>query len=132
MGDGGALWLALGIQGGALNAGNTVLAQSLARGPLCSKSYRSPAADILPNVVHKYFITQIQPGSAALGKRYHELIPALVALENLLQDDLPREYVQMQTARNAAMSALTKMPRAHVESIKKVLSPCQNKSPLNA
>ncbi|MEH6569241.1 MAG: DUF3080 family protein [Halioglobus sp.] len=132
MGDGGALWLALGIQGGALNAGNILLEQSLARGPLCSKNYRSPAADILPRVVHKYFITQIQPGAAALGKRYHELIPALRALENLLQDDLPKEYLRMQEERNKAMSALTEIPRAHVQAIKKVLRTCQNKSPLNA
>lgn len=132
MGDGGALWLALGIQGSALAAGNLLLEQSLARGPLCGANYRSAAADILPRVVHKYFITQIQPGSAALGKRYHEILPALTALESLLQDDLPEEYVQIQKARDTAMSALIKMPRAHVAAIKKVLTPCQNKSPFNA
>jgi hypothetical protein len=131
MGDGGALWLALGHQGAALTAGNMMLEKSFARGPLCSDRYRSPAADILPNVIHKYFITEIQPWSAALGKRYHELIPAVSALEDLLQDDLSEEYVHYQKARNAAMSALTNRPKEHVEAIKKVLNSCQNKSPLN-
>lgn len=131
MGDGGALWLALGRQGAALRAGNMILEQSLASGALCSDRYRSPAADILPNVIHKYFITEVQPWSAALGKRYHELIPALEALENVLKGDLPEEYVQYQKTRNTAMSTLKNRPKEHVEAIKKVLKPCQNKSPLN-
>lgn len=124
-GDGGALLLALATQAARLGDADQMLQQSLASGPLCADPYRNPAADILPTVIKKYFIADIQPWSAALSRRYYELIPALTALEDLVREPLPQAYTDWVQGRHQAFSSLISAPRVHVQLLKEVLKPCE-------
>ena len=126
-GDGGALLQALAIQESRLEAGNTLLRQSLTRGPLCAPRYRHDGADTLPQVIKKYFIAEVQPWSASLGRRYHELLPPLIELEEVLFHALPESYNDWRQIRQKAFLQLISAPREHVELLEKVLSPCQEK-----
>ncbi|MCB1697784.1 MAG: DUF3080 family protein [Halioglobus sp.] len=123
-GDGGALLQALAAQSAALAAANRMLAQRMARGPLCSASIRPVAADILANVIRKFFIGDIQPRAAALNRRYHELLLPIEALEQLLGDALPPAYVVWAGQRDARLSELALAPRRHVESLQSIQQPC--------
>ena len=124
-GDAGQLWRALAHQGQWLDAANTMLAQRLQRGPLCTATLRPQAADILPNVVRKYFVDAIQPRAAVLGRRYHQILPPVSTLEQLLAGSLPSHYLGWSEGRNSALSALTDKPKQHVRELQKVLTPCQ-------
>jgi len=126
-GDGGALLKALALQSQHLDAANRVLDNSLTSGPLCTDRYRAPAADILPTVVHKYFIAGVQPWSASLGRRYHELIPAIEALEEVLQEALPNIYLDWRATRRADFAHLTAAPAAHVALIQQVMVACEER-----
>jgi hypothetical protein len=126
-GDGGALLLALATQESRLEAANHLLRESLANGPLCSAQYRRAAADTLPKIIQKTFITGMQPWSAALGRRYHELIPALVRLEDLLANALPPSYSHWKLERAAAFSRLISAPMHHVHLLQETLAPCMEK-----
>lgn len=123
-GDGGALWQALDRQGSWLAAANLMLGQRMAQGPLCSAGIRPAAADILPNVVRKVFIGQIQPRAAALGRRRHELVPAIAVLEDLLASALAPHYSAWRGQRQLQLSQLAAAPRQHVEQLKRILAPC--------
>lgn len=124
-GDAGQLWRALAHQGQWLDAANTMLAQRLQQGPLCQPNLRPPAADILPNVVRKYFVDAIQPRAAVLGRRYHQVLPPVLALEKQLHTSLPSHYLSWSEGRNSALDALTDKPKQHVRQLQKVLTPCQ-------
>lgn len=125
-GDGGALLQALALQEGWLSAADRMLEEKMLRGPLCSAGIRPAAADILPNVVRKVFIGQIQPRSAALGKRQYELLPAIAALERLLVAGVAPDYLAWQHARDSQLTELAAAPRRHVEQLKRILQPCMN------
>lgn len=123
-GDGGALFQALSSQASWLESANRLLEQSRARGPLCSPGRRLAAADILPNVIRKYFIGNIQPWSAAVGRRYHQLMPPIVELEQLLTPALPPFYLAWQSEREYQLTTMAQAPRAHVEQLKLIQLPC--------
>ena len=123
-GDGGILLSSLGRQNDWLDAGNRLLVQRLDRGPLCSGALRPDAAEILPNVVSRYFIGEIQPLSAALGQRYNQLLPPLEQLEVRLNGVLPASYLDWQRQRNALLETFYSAPRRHVEKLQAVLAPC--------
>ena len=125
-GDGSALLRSLARQHEWLAAANRMLDQRRARGPLCTANIRPAAADILPNVIGKYFIAGIQPRAASLNRRYHELLPPFVALEDILANALPADYRAWQRARNDQLDNMTQAPRRHVERLKVVLQPCTN------
>ena len=123
-GDGGELTQALARQSSWLQAADDLLQQRMAKGPLCNAATRPAAAEILPRVVRKYFIGEIQPQSAVLGRRYHDLTPAIRQLENLLLDTLPAPYREWQHARIAQMDVFQAAPLRHVEQIKILQQPC--------
>ena len=123
-GDGGKLTQALARQSRWLQAADELLQQRMAKGPLCSADTRPAAAEILPTVVRKYFIGEIQPQSAILGRRYHDLTPAIRQLENLLPNTLPTQYREWQQARIAQLDAFQAAPLRHVEQIKILQQPC--------
>lgn len=123
-GDGGALLQALASQGAWLSAANVVLEQRMAEGPLCAPGLRPAASDILENVVRKYFVGEIQPWSAALGRRYHELLPPIEALEELLDDVLPPAYRDWRVQRDTQLARLAQAPRRHVEHLVVIQRPC--------
>lgn len=123
-GDGGELWQAMSEQDAWLESADDLLEQKLSQGPLCSTNRRPAAADILPNVTRRFFIEGIQPRSAALGRRYHQLLPPMRALEQLLASDLPQQYRTWQQQRDAELEQQAQAPRRHVLQLQKVLAPC--------
>ncbi len=123
-GDGGGLLTALRRQAHWLGAADDLLRARAAQGPLCGKNLRHTAADILPNVVEKYFVAGIQPGAAALNRRYHELLPPVRELENTLAAALPEAFEQWRAQRDAVLRAGAQAPRRHVLNIQQLLQPC--------
>ncbi|MEP5567119.1 MAG: DUF3080 family protein [Halioglobus sp.] len=120
-GDAGQLWRALAHQGQWLDAANAKLKR---RGPICKDNLRPESADILPNVIRKYFIDGIQPRAAMLGRRYHQLTPPIFALEALLRPDLPPDYLSWSEGRNSALGKLTQAPKQHVLQLQQALDGC--------
>jgi hypothetical protein len=125
IGDGGALLSALSLQSGWLAAADTIVSNRAEQGPLCGEQLRKPEAEILQNVVHKYFIGEVQPWSARVGGRHHELMTALRELETALADALPPGYSRWQDSREQFIAATTASPREHVAELKVLLDPCQ-------
>lgn len=125
LGDAGTLWRALSHQAHWLERANTVLQASEARGPLCSERLRPAAADIMPNVIRKFFIDGIQPRAAVLGRRQHELLPPVQELEQQLAAVLPANYQQWQTQRDNALPALVQAPREHVRQLQSTMASCE-------
>ncbi|MEE4144377.1 MAG: DUF3080 family protein [Halieaceae bacterium] len=123
-GDGGALLQALAVQDGALTAANHTVEARLERGPLCSPGIRPAAADILPNVIRKYFIAGIQPRAAALNRRLQELMPPVRALEQMLGTALPPPYRQWRDQRDAGLARWADAPRRHVTLLQDLQRPC--------
>ncbi len=124
-GDAGQLWQALAQQADWLGTADAILAERATRGPLCAEHYRPAAADILPNVVRLYFIDGIQPRAAALGARFHSLLPPVQALEKRLQAVLPDNYRQWRDTREAQLEQLAAAPKTHVHALQALLEPCQ-------
>jgi hypothetical protein len=123
-GDGGDLARALAGQGDWLAAADAMLAARAARGPLCSGKLRPAAADILPNVVQKVFVGTLQPRAAVLGRRFHELLPPLQALEDSLADHLPEAYSHWREERDALLERSSGAPRRHVQALIALQEPC--------
>lgn len=123
-GDGGALLEGLALQGAWLSAAENLLAERRNRGPLCAPGIRHEAADILPNVVQKFFVGGVQPYAAVLGRRQHQLLPPVEELETLLETVLPPAFRTWQQERNALLDQLVAAPRRQVEQLKLVLAPC--------
>ncbi|QFU77955.1 DUF3080 family protein [Halioglobus maricola] len=124
IGDGGTLWLALDQQAAWLDAANSVLATYAANGPMCRGQIRPEAADILPAVVKRFFIQDIQPRAAKLGQRYHQLLPPVQALETLLEDALPDNYRSWQRRRDQDLENYRDAPRFHVRQLQTLLGSC--------
>ena len=123
--DGGALLKALALQAGWLEAGDALLQARRQRGPLCNGLIRPAAATILRNVIEKFFVGEVQPWSAALGRRQHELLPLVAALESALESDLPPAYRQWQDHRDNRLQQWAGAPRHHVGELQAVLEPCE-------
>jgi hypothetical protein len=124
LGDGGALLRALALQQGWLTAGNAVLAAQRAEGPLCRGALRPAAADTLSTVIEKFFVGEVQPWSADLGRRQHDLLPLLQELEQLVASALPPAYRNWRGRRDASLSRWAAAPRQHVEALQAALEPC--------
>ncbi len=120
-GDGGQLWRALAHQSNWLDAVNQKLEQ---RGPLCTASRRPQSAEILHNVVRKYFVDAIQPRAAMLGRRYHQLLAPVFALEHQLTPIVPANYRSWSESRNSALDELAGKPKQHVLLLQQVLANC--------
>ncbi len=123
-GDGGALLQALDSQAAWLAAASGIVVERLRRGPLCGPHQRYAAADILPNVIHRYFIGGIQPRAAALNRRYHQLVPPVTTLEDMLAETLPENYRHWQRARQVRFGAATDAMKKHVQQLQIMRRPC--------
>lgn len=121
-GDGGALLKALGLQARWLEAANAVLRQDEA--PLCAGPIRHRAADILPNVVSRYFAEGIQAWSADLARREQALLPPLRELEKILGPVLSESYLAWRESRDRHLARWSNAPRRHVEVVQTLLEPC--------
>lgn len=124
LGDAGTLWRALGHQAAWLEQANQLVKVRLDRGPLCAPDRRPEAAEIVPNVVRKFFIAGIQPRAAELGRRYHALLPPVRALERQLDAVLPGDYRSWRDARDAALAHMADSPRHHAQRIQALLASC--------
>ena len=124
-GNGGGVLRALVQQQDWLATADRVLEARMARGPLCSANMRHAAADILPNVVQKYFIDGIQPHAAVLERQRFELVPLINALEDELAGVLPSLYTQWRDARDATLTEAAGAPRRHVRQLQDIQVPCQ-------
>ena len=124
LGDAGTLWRALGHQEAWLAEADRLVNRRLRRGPLCAPDRRPAAADIVPNVVRKFFIEGIQPRAADLGQRYHELLPPVQSLEAKLAPVLPDSYRAWRDARDAELARMADSPRRHVGRILALLESC--------
>lgn len=125
-GDGGALLQSLARQRDWLDEANRMLSKRRKRGPLCAPGIRHDAADVLPKVVQKFFVGEIQPQAASMERRLYQLLPAIDALEQTLAAALPDRYQRWQTARNALLETARAAPANHVAHIKTLLDDCHH------
>lgn len=123
-GDGGTLLAALARQGEWLASADRLLADRMQRKPLCTPGFRPDAADILHNVVVKYFIGEIQPAAAALERRRQQLLSPVALLEAQLSSALPNNYLEWQGRREALLGDFAAAPKRHVEQIMAIQAPC--------
>ncbi|MEZ5569653.1 MAG: DUF3080 family protein [Halioglobus sp.] len=123
-GGGGVLLQAMLRQQAWLAAANDVIDTRIERGPLCATGIRHRAADILPNVVRKFFIGELQPQAAALDRSRYQLLPAVATLESRLAPVLPEAYRQWLQTRNRLIDSAIRAPREHVEALKRIEAPC--------
>ncbi len=123
-GDGGALLQAWKLLADELGRGTGLLNNRLAEQPLCYKEQPNQRADILLNVVQQQFIAGIQPWAVALSQRRYQLLPAVVKLEQTLQQAEPASYHQWRQQRDKQFSAAFDAPKQHVAAIQPLLEQC--------
>lgn len=113
-GDGGALYRALSMQQSYLSQANTMLDNEISvQQRVCPRGQPSAQAEILQNVVSKFWIQGLQRQSAALSRRYFALMPALHALEHQLAEGEPRAYLDWRQQRDAQFEQFLAAPKAH-------------------
>ncbi len=123
-GEAGILLKSLSRQGAWLGSADRMLRQRMASGPLCAPGIRFEAADILPGVIRKYFIGEIQPQAARMNQRYYDLVPPIADLEAQLASTLPPNYRSWLASRNERFAEVNNAPRLHVEELKAIQQPC--------
>ena len=123
-GGAGALLRDLLAQQAWLARADAAVQARMRKGPLCAPGIRHRAADILPNVVRRFFIEGIQPRAARMGSRTYQLLPPLQALEQRLDAVLPPQYRQWMAQRDALLETALAAPRAHVEQLQAIVAPC--------
>ena len=124
-GDGGALYRALSMQQRALDQANTLLDnEALVQQRICPRGQPSTQAEILQNVVSKFWIQGLQRRSAALNRRYFALMPVLQALEQQLAEGEPKAYFDWRHQRDANLEKFLAAPKAHSLRINKVYQQC--------
>ncbi|MEP1470970.1 MAG: DUF3080 family protein [Halieaceae bacterium] len=124
-GDGGELLRALALQQHWLARANSVVEQRTEGGPLCQPGRTSTEAEVLQTVIQKFFIGKIQPWSASLARRHHELIPPISSLETSLASTLPDTYGEWQQQRNRQLEVTMSAPKDHVKALQTLLAPCR-------
>ena len=124
-GDGGLLLQALAEQDSALATADRLVENRMQRGPLCREGYRPAAAEILENVIARFFIGELQSDSAALGSRFHALLPPVRSLEASLDSILPRSYADWRVERDTRLQRFSAAPKRHVEQLKSLRAPCE-------
>ena len=107
-----------------LAGANRALDQRLSRGELCREGLLPGAAPILRSVVKQYFIAEIQPWSAGLNQRYHELLTPIQSLEQQLEAVLPDSYRRWRRRLAAILARGRAAPRQHVRGLQTLLGPC--------
>ena len=123
-GDGGELLAALSLQAAHLNAGNALIARSIAKGPLCRDKTIGGAAPIVRTVVNKFFIGEVQARGASINQRHYSLMKPVVELESLLSAALPEDYKRWRLTREATLAKGTQATKRHVEQLQALLGIC--------
>jgi hypothetical protein len=123
-GDGGELLAALALQAQLLGSADEAIERRVARGELCTAGRVPEAAPILRTVVQKFFLGTVQPWSATLNQRYHELLDPIRELEDTLEASLPEAYAAWKRERDAALESRRAAPSTHVRRLQALLGPC--------
>ncbi len=123
-GDGGALWLALAEQASHLEAASRILKARLRSHPKCPSDRNLAEAGTLYNATQKYFIAELQPWSSDLTKRYHQLMPSIMELEELLKAAQPTAYIHWKVARDHGLLQLAQAPVIYAELLQTLMAPC--------
>lgn len=123
-GDAGALLAALNLQQAGLGGANAMLRERGDAGGLCTGTSISRDMTIFKKVVETFFIGGIQPWSATVNQRLHDLLPPLQALETQLADRLPPAYREWQQLRENRLRSGSDAPRQHVKQIQRLLEGC--------
>ena len=76
-------------------------------------------------MIARFFIGELQPGAAALGSRFHTLLPPLQSLESQLAGVIPDTYAAWQRQRDAQLQRFANAPRRHVKQLKTLRAPCE-------
>lgn len=126
-GDAGVLLQSLARQKEWLDEANRMLAERMQKGPLCATDIRHAAADVLPQVVRKYFIEAIQPDAAQMQRRVYNLLPPLAALENTLELEgaLPTIYGNWKNDRETLLHQAVTAPARHVGKLQEIQKGCE-------
>ncbi len=103
----------------------SVLNQALSRRgePACHSS-TDPKAEILANVVRKYFVGQVQVRSVALNRTHQQLMQSITGLEALLNDHAAPAYSQWMQARDQWLHVALDAPSSHVSSLRPAMEEC--------
>ncbi len=123
-GDGGELIRALVLQQQGLEAANTALEARWVEQPLCTFGPGDPTARVLKTVIEKFFVGGVQPWSAAIGRRKHDLLAPVTELETSLANATPDRYRDWRASRDERIAVASDAPKRHVETLKKFLEPC--------
>ena len=124
-GDGGALYRALSMQQRALNQVNTLFDnEALVQQRICPRGQPTTQAEILQNVVSKFWIQGLQRRSAALNRRYFALMPTLQALEQQLEEGEPKAYFDWRQQRDEQLKQFLAAPKAHSLRINTLYQQC--------
>ncbi|WP_221793766.1 DUF3080 family protein [Oceanobacter mangrovi] len=110
-----------------------LLEQRQRQRPLCPRGHKTVAAEILQNVVVKFYVGEFQPYMSRNDRFGGELLPRLQQLLALMSADSPSNYVQtpqwqqlqrlaeqLQSTREAFQQA----SRNHVRAISQTLAAC--------
>ncbi|MAV75813.1 MAG: hypothetical protein CL691_04265 [Cellvibrionales bacterium] len=124
-GDGGALYRALSKQLLYLKQANTMFDnEALVQQRICPRGQLSEQAEILQNVVSKFWIQGLQRQSAALSRRHFALMPALQALEQQLVEGEPKAYSDWRKQRDTQFEQFLAAPKSHSLRINTVYQEC--------
>jgi hypothetical protein len=118
------LWHALSVGSQQLAVANTLIAGRTGQKKLCFTAKPTPESRVFEIVVFKFFIQRIQQRQALINKRYHELLPAINALEDTLKHVLTPDYRTWQQWRESETPKLLSAPRDHVSHIKQLVKQC--------
>jgi hypothetical protein len=119
--DAGGLYLALSLQQHYLSTANRLFRENT---PLCNVQRANPKQQILLNVVKKYYVQQRQTWSADINRRYHQLMPALTAFEDLLASAEPPAFSQWRQQRDALLASAVQAPKKHITALQYLIADC--------
>lgn len=123
-GDVGTLWHVLALGDQQLTLANQLIIARTGEKKLCLMGKSNQKSRVFETVVLKFFIKRIQSRQALINKRYHQLLPAINALEDTLKPILTPEYRNWRQMRESSLTQLLAAPKEHVAHIKLLVKQC--------
>lgn len=121
--DGGLLLQRLLEIDMGLAMANSLIQQGIDN-PVCFANRPNQKANYLKNVVLKFFIGQVQPDLVDLLKRYQQLMPSYLEIEESLSSVTPATYRQWQGERQQLFEQARTSAKRHVEKLLVVFAQC--------
>ena len=112
-----------------LTSANALLKQRLDGRPLCLQAAPTPRAKHYQAVLHKQFISNLQPLAAQSHRHQHALMNVIKAIERTLtmhldKNELPTAYTTWQEQRDTLINTTTTAHRQHVSLSQQLLQQC--------